>query len=81
VKNGLTEVEVTRFPNVMCTDRGRALNNNLEPGWEKTLTGLPKELYEFWERQLKPRGYKIKFQVVDFSGGVPGDIGITLKWG
>jgi hypothetical protein len=81
VKNGLTEVEVTRFPNVMCTDRGRAINNNLEPGWEKTLTGLPKELYEFWERQLKPRGYKLKFQVVDFSGGVPGDIGITLKWG
>lgn len=81
VKNGLTEVEVTRFPNVMCTDRGRAINNSLEPGWEKTLTGLPKELYEFWERQLKPRGYKIKFQVVDFSGGVPGDIGITLKWG
>jgi hypothetical protein len=81
VKNGLTEVEVTRFPNVMCTDRGRAINNNLEPGWEKTLTGLPKELYEFWERQLKPRGYKIKFQVVDFSGGVQGDIGITLKWG
>jgi hypothetical protein len=81
VKNGLAEVEITRFPNVMCTDRGRAINNSLEPGWEKTLTGLPKELYEFWERQLKPRGYKIKFQVVDFSGGVPGDIGITLKWG
>ena len=81
VKNGLTEVEVTRFPNVLCTDRGRAINNELEPGWEQTLTGLPKEMYEFWERQLKPRGYKVRFQVVDFSGGVPGDIGITLKWG
>jgi hypothetical protein len=81
VKNGLTEVEVIRFPNVLCTDRGRAINNSLEPGWEKTLTGLPKEMYEFWERQLKPRGYKVRYQVVDFSGGVPGDIGITLKWG
>jgi len=81
VKNGLTEVEVIRFPNVLCTDRGRAINNNLEPGWETTLTGLPKEMYEFWERQLKPRGYKVRYQVVDFSGGVPGDIGITLKWG
>jgi hypothetical protein len=80
-KNGLTEVEVTRFPNVLCTDRGRAINNNLEPGWENTLTGLPKELYEFWAKHLRPRGYKIKFQVVDFTGGVPGDIGITLKWG
>ena len=81
VKNGLTEVEIIRFPNTLCTDRGRAINNELEPGWEKTLTGRPKELYEFWERQLKPRGYKLRFQVVDFSGGVPGDIGITLKWG
>jgi len=80
VKNGLTEVEVIRFPNAMCTDRGRAINNELEAGWEKTLTGLPKEMYEFWERQLRPRGYKIRYQVVDFSGGVPGDIGITLKW-
>jgi len=80
VKNGLTEVEVIRFPNVMCTDHGRAINNNLEAGWEQTLTGLPKEMYDFWERQLKPRGYKVRYQVVDFSGGVPGDIGITLKW-
>lgn len=81
VKNGLTEVEVTRFPNTLCTDRGRAINNELEPGWENTLTGLPKELYEFWDRHLRARGYKLRFQVVDFSGGVPGDIGITLKWG
>ena len=81
VKNGLTEVEVMRFPNSLCTDHGRAINNNLEAGWEETLTGLPKELYEFWKRQLQPRGYKLRFQVVDFSGGVPGDIGITLKWG
>jgi len=81
LKNGLTEVEVMRFPNSMCTDHGRAINNGLEAGWETTLTGKPKEIYEFWERQLKPRGYKLRYQVVDFSGGVPGDIGITLKWG
>src|ERR1043166_3355293 len=81
VNNGLTEVEVIRFPNVLCTDRGRAINNELEPGWEKTLTGLPKEMYHFWDRQLRPRGYKVRFQGVDFSGGVPGAIGITLKWG
>lgn len=37
-------------------------------------------MYEFWARQLQPRGYKIKFQIVDFPGGVPGDVGITLKW-
>jgi hypothetical protein len=77
--NGLTEVEIGRFPNEMCTDRGRAINQR-EPGWEKTLTGLPKELYDFWEKHLKSRGYKVGFQIVDFPGGRPGDIGMTLRW-
>jgi hypothetical protein len=77
--NGLTEVQIGRFPNDLCTDRGRAINQR-EPGWEKTLTGLPKELYEFWEKHLKQRGYKVGFQIVDFPGGVPGDIGMTLSW-
>ena len=81
VDRGLTEVEVGRFPNQLCTDRGRAINNNLEPGWEATLTGLPKEMYEFWNRHLRPLGYKIRVQVVDFSEGIPCDIGLTLKLG
>jgi hypothetical protein len=80
IKNGLTEVEVLRFPNELCTDRGRAINNNMEPGWETTLTGLPREMYEFWDRHLRPLGYRIRVQVVDFSGDKPGDIGVTLKW-
>jgi hypothetical protein len=79
VTNGLTEVQVYRFPNTLCTDRGRAINQQ-EPGWESTLTGLPKEMYEFWDRQLRPLGYKLRVQIIDFSGGVPGDVGITLKW-
>ena len=57
VASGLTEVLVMRFPNSLCTDRGRAINQQ-EPGWETTLTGLPKELYDFWDRQLRPLGYK-----------------------
>lgn len=79
VANGLTEVLLGRFPNSLCTDRGRAINQQ-EPGWEKTLTGLPKEVYEFWDRHLRPLGYKIRFQIVDFPDGMPGDVGITLKW-
>jgi hypothetical protein len=77
--NGLTEVQIMRFPHLLCTDRGRAINQG-EDGWEKTLTGLPKELYDFWKKHLQERGYKLSFQVVDFPGGIPGDIGMTLKW-
>ncbi len=79
-KNCMTEVFLGRFPNELCTDHGRAINQ-AEPGWEKTLTGVPKELFEFFEKHLKPLGYRVAFQVVDFPGGIPGDIGVTLKWG
>jgi hypothetical protein len=79
VSNGLTEVEVGRFPNFLCTDKGRALNQQ-EPGWEGTLTGLPKELYQFWKVHLEPRGYRLKYQIADWPNGMPGDISITLMW-
>jgi hypothetical protein len=79
-RNGLTEVQVYRFPNSLCTDRGRAINQQ-EAGWEKTLTGIPKEIYEFWDRRLRPLGYRLQVQIVDFTGGLPGDVGISLKWG
>ncbi len=79
VKNGLTEVQVYRFPNQMCTDRGRAINQS-EPGWENTLTGIPKEIFQLWKDLLQPRGYKIRYQIIDFPGGMPGDIGVTLSW-
>ncbi len=75
----MTEVFLFRFPNELCTDRGRAINQR-EPGWEKTLTGLPKELFEFWQKYLKPRGYRLGFSIVDFPGGMPGDVGVTLSW-
>lgn len=80
VRNGLTEVQVYRFPNVLCTDKGRAINQQ-EPGWEKTLTGIPKEIFQLWTDYLKPRGYRIRYQIVDFPGGMPGDIAITISWG
>ncbi len=78
--SGLTEVQVHRFPNQLCTDKGRAINQQ-EPGWEKTLTGVPKEIYHLWEKYLRPRGYKLRVQIVDFPGGIPGDVGMTLSWG
>ena len=79
VNNGQTEVFVGKFPNSLCTDHGRAINQ-AEPGWVKSLTGLPKELYDFWAKHLRERGYKLRVQIVDFPGGMPGDVGVTLGW-
>jgi hypothetical protein len=79
VRNGLSEVQVYRFPNTLCTDRGRAINQ-MEKGWETTLTGIPKEIYQLWSDYLQPRGYRISYQIIDFPGGMPGDIAVTLSW-
>jgi hypothetical protein len=80
VNNGLTQVQVYRFSNSLFTDRAPAINQQ-EADFASTLKGLPRKIYDFWARQLKPLGYKLQFQIVDFPNGVPGDVGITLKWG
>ena len=80
VSNGLGEVEVYRFPSKQCTDRGVAINN-AAVGWEDTLVGLPREMYEFWKRHLRERGYRFICQIVSFPDGVLGDVAISLKWG
>ena len=80
VSNGKTEVQIIRFPNQLCTDGGRAINQQ-EPGWENTLTGRPKEIHQFWAKYFRDRGYKLRVEIIDFHGGMPGDVAMTLKWG
>lgn len=76
---GDKEVLVMRFPNALCTDKGRALNN-LEKGWPSTLIGRPLQAFEFWRDHLQPQGYGLKAMIVDWPEGLPGDIGFFLTW-
>lgn len=76
---GVTEVELLRFPSGLCTDDGRAINNN-EPDWPRTLVGVPAQLFEIWEQNLRSRGFKLKAYVIDFPDSKPGDIGMFLSW-
>lgn len=80
VENGLTSVQVLRFPHTLCTDNGRAINQG-ETGWETTLSGIPRELYDFWKRELQPRGYHIRYEILGYPGGMLGDVGVTISWG
>ena len=52
-KRGETELMVMRFPNSICSDNGRAINN-AEAGWPETLTGRPRQAFEFWRDHLQP---------------------------
>lgn len=79
MRDGKFEAMVYSFPSDLCTDKGRAINN-ADPNWPSTLQGKGKELYERFQTIAKPKGYKLKAMIIDFPGGVPGDVGLFLSW-
>jgi len=79
-QRGQTQVLVMRFPNSLCTDKGRAINN-AEQGWPDSLTGRPRQAYEYWRDNLQPANYKLRAMIIDWPGGLPGDVGFYLSWG
>ncbi|MFG1378417.1 hypothetical protein [Xanthobacter autotrophicus] len=78
-QRGETEIMVMRFPNTLCSDKGRAINN-AEDGWPDSLTGRPRQAYELWRDHLRAGHYKLKAMVIDWPNGMPGDIGFFLSW-
>ena len=80
VEQGKTEALVYSFSSDLCTDGGRAINS-AAPGWPDTLQGKARELYDRYEEAIKPRGYKLKAMIINFPGGIPGDVGFYLSWG
>jgi hypothetical protein len=75
-----TEMMVMRFPNGLCTDRGRAINNS-EAEWPETLTARPRQAYEFWRDHLRDDGFRLKSTIIEWPSGMPGDVGLFLAWG
>ncbi|MDK1494651.1 histidine kinase [Sinorhizobium sp. 7-81] len=79
VKAGKFEAMVYSFPSSLCTDNGRAINN-ADRDWPETLQGKAREFYERYQTFGKPQGYKLKAMIINFPGGMPGDVGFFLDW-
>ncbi|MCB2010486.1 MAG: hypothetical protein R3C97_05915 [Geminicoccaceae bacterium] len=79
VEHEKNEIQVMRFPSSWCSDKGRAINN-FESNWPSTLTGKAARGWELYQKELEPLGYKLKAQILNFPGGLPGDVGIFLAW-
>ena len=78
-EKGQMEALVYSFPSHLCTDGGRAINNS-DPNWPETLQGKAKEMYDAFKARIQPEGYKLKAMIINFPGGVPGDVGFFLNW-
>ncbi|MBB4188073.1 histidine kinase [Sinorhizobium terangae] len=79
VKDGKFEAMVYSFPSSLCTDSGRAINS-ADRDWPQTLQGKAREFYERYQTFGKPQGYKLKAMIINFPGGMPGDVGFFLDW-
>jgi len=77
--DGEHKVFLFKFPASYCTDHGRAINN-FEPSWPETLVGGGKRAYEEYEKHLKPLGYKMTAEILDYPGGSLGDVSVFLSW-
>lgn len=78
-EQGKHEFLVLQFPAEDLSDGGRRVNNML-PDWPASLQGLAKRAYDFYEEKLKPAGFKLHAQVLDYPGGRLGDVGFILAW-
>ena len=79
VRDGKFEAMVYSFPSDLCTDSGRAINS-ADRDWPQTLQGKAKEFFERYQKFGKPQGFKLKAMIINFPGGMPGDIGFFLNW-
>jgi hypothetical protein len=78
-EQGEHQILILRFPSSMCQDSGRAINNSL-PGWEDTLVGVPQQILHVWHEHLKPLGFRLSAEVLDYPAGMPGDVGLFCRW-
>jgi hypothetical protein len=68
-----------QFPSDWLPDQGRAITNR-ERNWHEKLDGFAKRAYDYFERELAPRGFQLRAEIVDWPGGMPGDVGFFLQW-
>jgi hypothetical protein len=78
-RDGQHQLVAIRFPAAYCNDQGRRINN-LAPDWPNSLEGYARKAYEFYIAELRPLGYKLSAQILDYPGGMPGDVGFYLSW-
>jgi hypothetical protein len=79
VDMGDRQALVVRFPSDWLPDQGRAITNH-DKDWYEHLDGFAKRAYEFFKRELEPRGFQLRAEILDWPGGMPGDVGFFLQW-
>jgi CBS domain-containing protein len=76
---GENSFELIRFPCDLCSDGGRKIDV-AEIDWPTTLRGEAADVYARWERELRPAGFRLRAQIVEYLEGIPNNIALSLAW-
>jgi hypothetical protein len=76
---GENSFELIRFPCDLCSDGGRKIDV-AEIDWPTTLRGEAAEVHARWERELRPGGFRLRAQIVEYLDGIPNNIALSLSW-
>src|SRR3954466_1647130 len=79
VDMGEKQALVLRFPSDWLADQGRAITNH-DKNWHEKLDGFARRAYDFFKKELEPRGFQIRAAIIDWPDGMPGDVGFFLQW-
>jgi hypothetical protein len=51
-----------------------------EPDWLLTLPVGVRLVYDYWKTNLKPGGFAFGARIINYPGGMPGDVGLFFSW-
>jgi hypothetical protein len=73
------EAMMLHFPSEFMADSGRSITSH-NPDWAVQLTGFAARAHAAFIKELAPRGFDMAAQIIDYPGGMPGDVGLFLRW-
>jgi hypothetical protein len=51
-----------------------------QPEWLATLPAGVRQVYDYWKTDLKPGGFGFSARIINYPGGMPGDVGLFFSW-
>ncbi|MCW3474669.1 hypothetical protein [Limobrevibacterium gyesilva] len=67
-------------PPINKPDKAEQTDRSREPEWLATLPAGARPIYEYWKSHLQPGGFGFSARIINYKGGMPGDIGLFFSW-
>jgi hypothetical protein len=67
-------------PPINKPSKEEAARQSEEPDWLLTLPAGVHQVFDYWKKNLKPGGFGFSARIINYPGGMPGDVGLFFTW-